>query len=142
MIYFCSSQVRSVSPNLTDGYFAASVLLALLGNILVAIGIRKFFECNRESLLCLWRWLPFTQQRCPVPNLCCRFCNSDPNQCYPQSTCGPSCAGSRSCCDPPPVCCPKPRPGRPRKNRKCPDPCCPVSKPKCRKPGCNCLSYY
>ncbi|KAK3795093.1 hypothetical protein RRG08_028295 [Elysia crispata] len=55
-------QVRSVSPNLTDGYFAASVLLALLGNILVAIGIRKFFECNRESLLCLWRWLPFTQQ--------------------------------------------------------------------------------
>ncbi|RUS81317.1 hypothetical protein EGW08_010924 [Elysia chlorotica] len=140
-------QVRSVDPKLTGLHFAGSVLLVLLGNILVAIGIRKFIECNRDSLLCLWSLAPCSRRSCCTsPNYCRLCCGSDPNLCCTRTTCNLSCSGSRSCCEPSPVCCPKARPSRPRKNRKNREKSCPdfsnseQSKPRCKKSGCSCWS--
>lgn len=150
-------QVLMANPDARGNYFALSVLLALLGNILVAIGLRKFIECNQDALMCLWYKLPFTRPYMAATNdACCQFCCSDQSVCCPR-TCGvANTVGSRSCCKPEPVCCPRPRPGRPPKNRCCPTPnsccpppkcskpkpCCPTTtcpkpaKPKCRKSGC------
>ncbi|GFS11822.1 hypothetical protein ElyMa_001356800 [Elysia marginata] len=138
-------QVQSVMPDLTSNSFAGLVLLALLGNILASIGIRKFLECNKETLLCLWRLLPFTRPyNCPAANICCPLCSSNVKLYCQQTTGDPDSACSP--CDPPPFCCPKPRPGRPRKRPTCPkpDPCCPSPacpkpcKPRRRKAGCVC----
>ena len=122
--YFSSSQVRTFAPKVSGSYFAGSVLLALLGNILVAIGFRKFLECNWDSLKCFWHWLPIPhlslggQQQGP----CCRCCHSDPSQCRPQTTSTASSSASMSLCDGPPACCRKHRPGKPRcPRRRC---CC------------------